>query len=161
MLQMCHIIHCLAKHELHSFNPGKCKWSLVNDPVSVREIDWLVFDWLVFYGTSTQYRSICAYLPGGLLAQAFEDSQRITYKNIQLHAIQWTYTCNEKQQVCLTCLKINNASERPNGCQGEYIFTLSSSILPTRKQIRPFDAHFHFDEFTSRVMLMFFAIVIS
>jgi len=27
----------------------------------------------------------------------------------QLHAIQWTYTCNDKQQVCLTCLKINIA----------------------------------------------------
>jgi len=27
----------------------------------------------VFYGTSTQDRSICANLPGGLLAQAFED----------------------------------------------------------------------------------------
>jgi len=33
---------------------------------------------LVFYGTSTQDRSICANLPGGLLAQAFEDSQRGT-----------------------------------------------------------------------------------
>jgi len=46
---------------------------------------WLI-DWLVFYGTSTQDRSICANLPGGLLAQAFEDSQRGTYKNIQLYA---------------------------------------------------------------------------
>jgi len=34
----------------------------------------------VFYGTSTQDRSIRANLPGGLLAQAFEDSQRGTYK---------------------------------------------------------------------------------
>jgi len=63
----------------------------------------------VFYGTSTQDRSICANLPGGLLAQAFEDSQLGTYKTIKLHAIQWTYACNAKQQVCLTCLKINNA----------------------------------------------------
>jgi len=54
-----------------------------------------MIDWLVFYGTSTQDRSICANLLGGLRAQAFEDSQRETYKNIQLHAIQWTYTCNE------------------------------------------------------------------
>jgi len=44
----------------------------------------------VFYGTSTQDTSICANLPGGLLALAFEDSQRGTYKNIQLHATQWT-----------------------------------------------------------------------
>jgi len=51
-------------------------------------IDWLI-EWLMFYGTSTQDRSICANPPGGLLAQAFEDSQRGTYKNIQLHAIQW------------------------------------------------------------------------
>jgi len=36
----------------------------------------------VFYGTSIQDRSICANLPGGLLAQAFEDSQRGKYKNI-------------------------------------------------------------------------------
>jgi len=69
---------------------------------------WLI-GWLVFYGTSTQDRSISANLSGGLLAQAFEDSQQGTYKNIQLHAIQWTYTCNDKQQACLTCLKINNA----------------------------------------------------
>jgi len=45
----------------------------------------------------------------GLLVQAFEESQRGTYKNIQLHAIQLTYTCNDKQQVCLTCFKINNS----------------------------------------------------
>jgi len=32
---------------------------------------------LVFYGTSTQDRSICANLPGGLLAQAFEDNNNI------------------------------------------------------------------------------------
>jgi len=34
---------------------------------------------LVFYCTSTQDMSICANLPGGLLARAFEDSQRGTY----------------------------------------------------------------------------------
>jgi len=33
---------------------------------------------------------------GGLLAQAFEDSQRGTYKNIQLHAIQRTYTMHRQ-----------------------------------------------------------------
>jgi len=76
---------------------------------SFDQFDKWSIDWLVFYGTSTQVRSICANLPGGLLAQAFQDSQRGTYKNIQLHPIQWTYTCNDKQQVCLTCLKINNA----------------------------------------------------
>jgi len=27
---------------------------------------WLI-DWLVFYGTSTQDRSICANLPGGII----------------------------------------------------------------------------------------------
>jgi len=42
-------------------------------------------DWLVFYGTSTQDRSICANLPGGLLAQAFEDSQWTD--NIQKHTV--------------------------------------------------------------------------
>jgi len=60
-----------------------------------RMIDW--------YFTARQHK-IGQFVPiyqGGLLAQAFEDSQRGTYKNIQLHAIQWTYTCNDKQQVCL------------------------------------------------------------
>jgi len=53
--------------------------------------NWIscLIDWLVFYGTSTQDRSICAYLPGGITGSGVEDSQ---YKNIQLHAIQWTYT---------------------------------------------------------------------
>jgi len=41
----------------------------------------------VFYGTSTQDRSICANLPGGITGSGVEDSQRGTYKNIQLHAI--------------------------------------------------------------------------
>jgi len=58
---------------------------------------YMLIDWLVFYGTSTQDRSICANLPGGILAQTFEDSQRGTYKNIQFDLIQWTYTCNDKQ----------------------------------------------------------------
>jgi len=44
-----------------------------------------------------------------LLAKAFEDSQPVTYETIQLHAIQLTYTCNDKQQIYLTCLQINNA----------------------------------------------------
>jgi len=68
-----------------------------------RLIDWCF--------TARQHK-IGQFVPiyqGGLLAHAFEDSQRATYKNIQLHAIQWTYTSNDKQQVCLTCLKINNA----------------------------------------------------
>jgi len=34
----------------------------------------------VFYGTSTQDRSICANLPGGITGSAFEDSQGGTYK---------------------------------------------------------------------------------
>jgi len=70
---------------------------------------------------------------GELLAQAFEDSQRGTNKNTQLHAIQWTYTCNDKQQVCLTCLKINNAynklhewvKKRKRACN---TFSINSSI---------------------------------
>jgi len=52
---------------------------------------WTLIDWLVFYLTSTQDRSMCANLPGGILAQAFEDSQRGSYKNVQLHAIQWIH----------------------------------------------------------------------
>jgi len=76
---------------------------LLPSPVKVR------VDWLVFYGTSTQDRSIWANLPGGITGSGVEDRQRGTYKNIQLHAMQWTYTCNDKQQVCLTCLKISNA----------------------------------------------------
>jgi len=40
----------------------------------------------VFYGKSTQDRSICANLPGGITGSGVEDSQRGTYTNIQLHA---------------------------------------------------------------------------
>jgi len=56
-------------------------------------------DWLVF---SARQHKIVQFVPiyqGGLLAQAFEDSQRGTYKTIQLHAIQWTYTCNMNKNV--------------------------------------------------------------
>jgi len=77
-------------------------WSLqtvCRQPLN-RLIDWCF--------TAPQHK-IGQFVPiyqGGLLAQPFEDSQRGTYKNTQLHVIQWTYTCNDKQQVCLTCLKI-------------------------------------------------------
>jgi len=83
---------------------------------------WLMLwenDWLVFYGTSTKDLSIWANLSGGLLAQAFEDSQRGTYNN-NLHAKQWTYTCNDKEQVCLTCLKINNAYRKLHDPEWEW-----------------------------------------
>jgi len=69
-------------------------------------------DWLIDWCFTARQHKIGLFVPiyqGGLLAQAFEDSQRGAYKNIQLHAIQWTYTCNDKQQVCLTGLKISNA----------------------------------------------------
>jgi len=74
-------------------------------------IDWLI-DWLIDWCFTARQHKIRQFVPiyqGGLLAQAFDDSQRGTHKTIQLHAIQWTYTCNDKQQVCLTCLQINNA----------------------------------------------------
>jgi len=64
---------------------------------------------LIYWCFMARQHKIRQFVPGGLLAQAFEDRQQGSYKNIQLHAIQWTYTCNDKQQVYLTCLKINNA----------------------------------------------------
>jgi len=44
-----------------------------------------LIDWLVFYGMSTQDRSICANLPGGITGSGVEDSQRGTYKNIHAY----------------------------------------------------------------------------
>jgi len=76
------------------------------------QITFIYIDWLIDWCFTARQHKIGQFVPiyqGGLLAQAFEDSQRGTYINIQLHAIQWTYRCNDKQQVCLTCLKINNA----------------------------------------------------
>jgi len=86
-----------------------CQLSQVRLPAQF--IQTALIDWRF---TACQHK-IGQFVPnyqGGLLAQSFEDSQRGTYKNIQLHAKQWTYTCNDKQHVCLTCLKINNACKK-------------------------------------------------
>jgi len=66
-------------------------------------------------------------VPGGLLAQAFEDCQRGAYKNIQLHAIQLTYTYNDKQQVCLTRVKLNNANNKLH--DPEWVKNATPSLL--------------------------------
>jgi len=91
---------------------------------------WLI-DWLIGALRSRQHK-IGQFVPiyqGRLLAQAFEDSQRGTYKNTQLHAIQWTYACNDKQQVCLTCVKIHNAYNKLH--DPEWVKNASGSATPS------------------------------
>jgi len=47
----------------------------------------LKIDWC-FTARQHKIGQVVPIYKGGLLAQAFDDSQRGTYKNIQLHAIQ-------------------------------------------------------------------------
>jgi len=57
----------------------KLEWMLnaeVTGDNTFMSIDWLI-DWLVFYGTPTQDRSMYA-IPPGVLALAVEDNQRET-----------------------------------------------------------------------------------
>ena len=67
--------------------------------------DWL-FDWLMFYGTSTQDRSTCAFLPGGEPALGFKmgacnKKKEIITPIIRTRRIAWhqvsTYSCNQNQ----------------------------------------------------------------
>jgi len=114
ILRPCHsiIIVCI-KTPFRYWKKSKIGSGSIIKPeqVMTTTIDWLI-DWLIDWCFTARQHKIDQFVPiyqGGLLAQAFKNSQRETYKNIQLHTIQWTYTCNVKQQVCLTCLKKNNA----------------------------------------------------
>jgi len=80
-------------------------WLQWQDPFPCK-IDWLI-DWCF---TARQHK-ICQFVPinrGEILAQAFEDSQRGTYKKYSGICDTMNIHMQRQQQVCLTCLKINN-----------------------------------------------------
>jgi len=68
-----------------------------------------LIDWLAFYDTSMQERSIWAILPGGEPALAVKDSRRKAMRTTTFIREQLKLTCNNQLQIFPTCFMITNA----------------------------------------------------